>query len=1134
MGGHSTPYGKMGNALPTPSTRQQHRLSKPRTNTSSSNLLALVNQQEDRETSLTRTKTLDIEEIEAVVTSRSGERRSRQDARPRLRAHLFGSAIDPLRNEVVEDDPSRWCAIGELVSGVKDRLSRSRSRSPHSPNARGSSTCLANSLGASRLSLVPESSTPDLEESNRVLERIIARASTDELAAFNHISSPVDESAPNNILLSPIRRRSLLTPGIATRVPNDILRKPPQPENVYEKVDRDYYYNPRLSDSSPLARLAALGIGEGSQVAPVMRTATPTFSEYGHLGGLKLGTLRITNGAASPVPSDRTFHLSTCQSLPDSWKGGDYFTAPRPPGPDQGDVRSDLGNVHRQYVPSESMMDASTSNDKRRDVSGGIMKPAISVDTGLTSSVIPSSKHKKLHKKVHGDDVAGSGGSTISPSLRKQRHPSSLVIRDRSPKSALNMAEEYIVELPDSPYSQLKPTTPDSPQLFATSKANEFDDDLFEDEGIVLTAQEKSEMTGLHIGVEHAKDGHTQGGSREDALRILDGHAASTMDQGSRTTSSSKSSIVHAEINSSNFIKPGKPLCKADSGYSSNVSLRSLRKDQPPRNHIVTMPDDLVKIVHVRHRLSGPRAMPTPSTVDRPRVKTGTVVAPARKLSTRRPLTLGAPSDVKDPDYENASSFIISSESTTTLNSYLSCSTTASATHPKLRKPRPLSQPLPVQYITVQGYRELSQAHIPPVPSELAAKHAERFRNFPLLEHTYPSLQDTVSGDDVLSMPPIAVPVRFPSPANALEVAASSRDSPCQTTNGGTLRKVRSPHLHHHSVNLTKSERRSSSQSRSGDCDVLRTIADFGTVTESLGGSPYDVARSALTQEPRTSIDKTLIHPHQMSNTNCRGKNPVGMDDGAATRFALIRSKTRSQSFSRSRTPSNSSFNDRGGIPGKLIRPKSMIIDAPPVPALPSSEQVRLKEARITRSRSERPATLMVPQAMKTVLSESLDSNTHHRSETGAVDKSWESTRRSWLQRRKSAGESLLAHSQTFKNEVAIFGKNERKALKPKQTSNSANLAGTPSTESLLVPRQRPLPPQQAGATPNVNAANNSFERIAGRYDGGLNYGYEPGYGLGGSAGTRNTMTGASRKSVDVSRGYGIDLSDVPIFVART
>ena len=58
---------------------------------------------------------------------------------------------------------------------------------------------------------------------------------------------------------------------------------------------------------------------------------------------------------------------------------------------------------------------------------------------------------------------------------------------------------------------------------------------------------------------------------------------------------------------------------------------------------------------------------------------------------------------------------------------------------------------------------------------------------------------------------------------------------------------------------------------------------------------------------------------------------------------------------------------------------------------------------------------------------------------------------------------------------------------------------------------------------------------ILDRFAGGLDYGYEPGVGLGGSAGTRNAgkLAGGGRKSVDVSMRYGVDFSDVPVFLQR-
>ncbi|KAJ8068960.1 hypothetical protein OCU04_002641 [Sclerotinia nivalis] len=55
------------------------------------------------------------------------------------------------------------------------------------------------------------------------------------------------------------------------------------------------------------------------------------------------------------------------------------------------------------------------------------------------------------------------------------------------------------------------------------------------------------------------------------------------------------------------------------------------------------------------------------------------------------------------------------------------------------------------------------------------------------------------------------------------------------------------------------------------------------------------------------------------------------------------------------------------------------------------------------------------------------------------------------------------------------------------------------------------------------------------RYAGGLGYGFEPGYGLGGSAGIRNggMMNKGGRKGVEVSKEWGLDFSDVPIIMQR-
>lgn len=66
----------------------------------------------------------------------------------------------------------------------------------------------------------------------------------------------------------------------------------------------------------------------------------------------------------------------------------------------------------------------------------------------------------------------------------------------------------------------------------------------------------------------------------------------------------------------------------------------------------------------------------------------------------------------------------------------------------------------------------------------------------------------------------------------------------------------------------------------------------------------------------------------------------------------------------------------------------------------------------------------------------------------------------------------------------------------------------------------------------NNDASKGQTQRLLGRFDGGYLFGYQKGTGVGGSAGTRARGSQASRKSGLMSREYGVDLSDVPVFVA--
>jgi hypothetical protein len=1096
----------MGNTQSAPSPREQYRLSKPKTNASSSNLLALAYSQTERDISSTPPKVFNIGETEAVVTSPSGERRSRPEARPKLRAHLFGSIGGSSRNEPPEGDCERRCGLGELVNGVRDRLSRSGSPSSQPSSGRGSSTNLIHSSGASRLVLLPESSTLDSEEARRLHQDIRAKASTDELAAFNHLLSPVDEAAPNNPVLSPIRRRSLLTPGIATRVPDDILRKPPPRSKLQSQLDRAYYYNPHLSESSPLARLAVLDLADHGRVSPVARTATPTFHDYGHLGGLKLGTLRITNGTASPAPSESTVYLANGQSFAHSDVAGDHFASP---GRCRTEVRED-GFIPRNFhwQSKQSLPAASHLFLDEKRVVGPDRVPDSTLDVNRSATSGSRRWHHErskvnalLQDDVHKQAIPGS----LS---RKQRSMPAYGTSNDLADGASSIAQEYITELPCSPFLQADPHVQGSLNVMSTTKANEFEDNLFEDESFVFATQAASaRKPEWSLAVEDAESGHAQGGSREDALRVLNGRTTSTLEQGSCHNPYLGSSTELGRIPSPT--QSEKALSKADSGYSSNASLRSLKKEQGLE--IVSgmgASDSTSTLTDGGYLLPPKRAPPPPPPPPSDESNAARAirsVAYSQIFSAGEPLTLGAPNVVDKLGDHHPCSHTTPASSAKSPQHETGPSPIA-ITQRKLKKGRPLSQPLPAKCITVQGYRELSQSHIPPIPADVAAKLAQRQRSFPLLEHTFPSLQHTSSGDDSTDMPPVSVPIRFPSPTKMLEEATfpvKQQSPPIHTKSSSN--HDRPSHSHRPFLDWTKS-RRSSRECVTHEEDFPETIADFGTMIDTLGGSPYDIARSVLAETRRPSDSPTWTRSNHTNNEFFREK-ATGMDEEAAARFARSRSKTRSQGYLGSRTPSSSSFNDRGGIPGKTLRPNSMITDAPPVPALPSFGHSQVGAPGAGKSKSERPVSVPLRESPVIVISGASDAT---ESIDGPpilkkYDKSWEEHRRIWVQRRRSAAEGLLSSGQTYQSTEATYG----------------------PASTVAVPSGKKPHGQAATAQPSI-------EYVAGRYTGGLSYAYEPGYGLGGSAGTRNVKNGASRKSVDVSRGFGIDLSDVPIFIAKT
>ena len=1410
----------MGGTLPLDSEIRSQRLSKPRTSTSSSNLLNPVQQKNESSSPLTPTDTYGLGETATVVTSPTGDVRSRRDARSKLREYLYGpnNQVQTPSSEEDDDGPKRF---SKVTGGLKKRLSRRGSSFTQLPSAKSSSLYLTASSG-SRLQLSSDLSAIDLEESERTVEHIKEKAYTDRIAAQNHVSSPVDEDKHPDSVMAPIRRRSLFTPGIATRDPNDILRKLPPPNRSQSQVDLAYYYNPLLPETSPLSQLAALDTMRDGR-------STPSDLHYSHLGGLKLGTLRVTNGgAASPAPDTHQPVLAMANTTRQ-----DHYNTSSESGKDKQDVPYD----HEVFHTTSQVLTRSSDSLVPMNENSGEAK---TLEGYAESSKANARRGFNLLRHEHTDKLTDIQDNNIChsclKSLSKRISKASTENSSRSPDRASVMAQDYMSELPGSPFSNAETHSRGILEPGFEPGMHNLEGGILEDEAADVSKSPSTSAEMWRLFINDAEVRHANSETREDAFRVLTANAASISDTVSHSVSHSLNSTGRKSVGTPHEPVDGKSSTKADSGYHSNESLKTLgsvavsSNSEEPSSGLAP-----ISCQRLSRSLSHPREMPQPTSstekLDIPEQpsRPAPVRPSAMVISKTKPIVVPSTQTTQTSQTTSTTTMTVTylqntvrQEGPTSQTSSIPTENSIQQSRPldpsatkahKLRKPRPLSQPLPVDLITLQRNTSLSQANIPPVPLDVSSKHADRLREFPLLEHTFPSLQHTQLGENLSTEEPVYIPIRFPSPANAVEEESPSKSisittrlsqystreptaSPLKANTESELSEeedfaasnlVRSPSwsdfgrrgrekrrlqrekaskkvqvrkdnteldeegfpvaeiCRSPSWSISKgnkkqrkrqeSEKRESEKSpkkdgpkkgniltrnrssfilkaerRSGQPGAELTIADFGTVTESLGGSPYDIARGALYSKSLVLGNTNISHPHQMSTAMPRPKSTTGMDEQYATEFARLRSPERSRSSSQSEVPMRRSFDDRMAMPrrnnrpqsmyadappvptvpkgfkqngfsnafgarpahtrsqsmfpeapsmpdvfpaedperpemvnehdrlsearvrpqsmfnsvqptpafaavdlprhrqilsdrgdtsAKTIRPRSMTVevaprptyvpvakqehrdishdrdgvqgrnsrptsrflDVPPVPALPSTEHIEQKEAQISRSSSEVSMTLVGPRKVKKIpeppKKDIWDSAALAEKNISAPRSQniWEAHQQAWADRRKAAGDGLLQRNQatntlgTAQYKPAIMRMEATSYLSPNSAQPSRSRTPSPSkpaTRSFHKPLNQlqntttastpsnpiPPPPTRLAPTSAPESASPSFERLTGRYEGGFSYGYEPGVGIGGSAGTRNAKTGASRKSIGFSQGYGVDLSDVPIFVA--
>lgn len=532
----------MGNeqSVPVGERAQKNRLSKPKTNastsnllSSSSNLLSMISKpgtaksQKSVATEASTNKApYSFTPIEGFA-GEAGDRWKEEQPAPRKRMSIF-------RSKSAQDKPKLRLATG-LEGDSPDASPESALDPPPLPiwgsfRAKSSPVVFTtggeepfydspvetgrpqlrnrNSLHSSnqqaRLSLVAEVPSPlsDVPRRQSMLPE-------DNTSIGQAISSTRTNS--DAAMYAPIRRRSLLAHGVATRtsfVEPDLPQSHPPGGDSLQDL-KSYYYDPSKPTSSPLGDLEMLGPNPGF-LNEGPRAETPTEMGYGHLGGFN-GTLRITNGAASPAPSSRRANSLGAEDDFETKKNGEKGHRP---GLSQ---RSNTISVAAEVIKSPWMVHS---------------------DSPLRTSSEPQSEPLAIDLNRQKDQ------SYRTFDLEKEKK----ALRGTpSPTKGQQLAVEGRQDGVLSPFSFK--SSPTSPQFQATSKHTAVEDELFETEP-----------------------------ESPDPSADQAGHAPRSFDSGYGGGENSPPGVPAKEFPEAS----SQGIGKADSGYSSNVSLRSFKKDTSP------------------------------------------------------------------------------------------------------------------------------------------------------------------------------------------------------------------------------------------------------------------------------------------------------------------------------------------------------------------------------------------------------------------------------------------------------------------------------------------------------------------------------------------------------------------------
>lgn len=698
----------------------------------------------------------------------------------------------------------------------------------------------------------------------------------------------------------PPTRRASFTPGAATRKPSGILSKEELKlrqeaiEEVEERsvIELDYFdWRPR---------------------PPTMtgRAGTPADLSYSHLAGLRIGSLQVMNGRASPAFSEISILSKHLLTVPRQFR----------------DVSSEYGDAHddtpevapiedrsllvetpdavkglRSFSWESVVADCDETADLQSEIDVRTKVP-LDMDDDLADQA--SLMAKEYMAELPLSPFAMARSSSLPGSLRRFRSDGSLQSRpsisslQKTPPMTSMQRSLSVVSLERSPSPELGTARHViSPVSFRTVSS-------LSHAGSVIRRPSLRLAVAPNPSIEPADHADQPQGS------VVSWY--SPVEPSINPNEAFQSALEFQTPNPQSRPQPQATLDKSDSGYSSNNSLRSLRMTKI----IPAIPQTLIE---------------PPVVVQSPASETPTM---SSDLRYRPSILKSRKAEPNVPTFANLRPPVISIISTPTdlspVDIPLESAIKPVKQRKKLQKKRTRSQP--PNKIAVTRVRSFEAETIPAIPLDVMENLRIRTQEVPELEQTYARLNAQASMS-VMHLP--MHEVRFPSPGPEEKVEVRRSRSLSRPRSWIPRPKEDNP--------------RSRTVSDLSQSDALAIINDFGTAASSLGTCPYTIAHENMI--PRPVAETQTLHMKALRPRSM-------MDDKAAAAVAKFRRRSLQQREAVSdRRPS---FNDRGGIPGKPLRPASFVSEAPPI-TMEMLQTVYRTSSMQRQASVERPPTPPAP-----------------------------------------------------------------------------------------------------------------------------------------------------------------------------